>query len=245
VLESPSARLKDIAGRLGITVQAVSQYVGAMRKEGLVRESKSGIRPTRKGMQRLQEHFSRLKKEVDGVVQKLSLIDKCVAIAGRDIAGGTPVALVMEDGMLMAYPNQDASSTGVALEPAVDGDDVLVGDLEGIVDMELGRLLLVEAPSEFDGGSKSADIIRARQSVDGFGPGLIVAGDLVGCALLSKTTPEFFMIHAPVESALSALSKGVDVVFCGTRDSVENMIEAVTTLKLQSGYEVEWRSVRV
>ncbi len=245
MLESPSARLKDIAERLGITVQAVSQYVAAMRKEGLVRESKGGIRPTRKGMQRLQEQFSRLKKEVDGVVQKLSLIDKCVAIAGKDVSSGSQVALIMEDGMLVAYPDRDASSTGVALESAVDGDDVLVGDLEGIVDMELGRLLLVEAPSEFDGGSKSADILKARQSVDGFGPGLLVAGDMVGSALLSKTTPEFFMIHAPVESALSALSKGVDVVFCGTRDSVESMIEAVTALKVQSGYEVEWRSVRV
>ena len=244
ILESPNPRLKDIAGQLGITVQAVSQYVAAMRKEGLVREYSGKLRPTRSGMQLLQEHFGKLKDEVDAILRRIRVIDSCVAMAGGKISKGNRVGLVMEDGMLMAFPNQKASSTGRAVEDAEEGDDVMVGELEGIVDLELGRLLIIEAPSETEGGSKSADIEHVRGKVDEFSPGLLVAGDAVGAALLMKTSGEMFTIHAPIESSMSALSKGVDVVFCGTHESVDPILRAVSGLKKSSGYEIKWRTYK-
>lgn len=241
ILLFPSARLKDIAARLHITVQAVSQYIAEMKNEGLLKEQSGTLRPTRKGMQIAQEHFTGLKDQVDTILKKISVIDRCVAIAGKKVRNGEPVGLVMEDGMLMAYPGQRSSSTGVALEHADEGDDVLVGQLEGIVDLTLGELLAVEAPSEIDGGSKAADLQRTKSKIDSFSPGLLVAGDITGAALLTKTCGEFFTIHAPVESAMSALSKGVDVVFCGTRESIDKLLAAVADLKKSSGYEIAWR----
>lgn len=245
IIRSPSTRLKEIGDSLGITVQAVSQYIAAMRKDGLLREHKGSPRPTRKGMQLLQEHFSQLKQDVDGILRSISVVDRCVAVAGSRIAKGRPVGLVMEDGMMMAYGSAKSSSTGVALEDAEEGDDVLVGGLEGILDMDLGKLLLLEAPSEFDGGSKSVNIEQARQKVEDFSPGLLVAGDTVGAALLMKASGEMVTIHAPVESSMSALSKGVDVLYCGTRESTELMVDAVAKLKAETGYDIKWRSFRL
>ena len=244
LMQSPSARLKDLSSKLGITVQAVSQYLAAMRKEGLVRESGGQIRPSRKGMQLLQEHFTSLRGEVDSVLRSISIIDRCVAIAGEKISRGEKVGLVMEDGMLMAYPKKRFISAGEALEDAKEGDDVLVGKLEGIVDLELGKLLLIEAPSELAGGSKAADIERAKQRIDDFAPGLLVAGDATGAALLMKASGEFFTIHAPIESAMSAVSKGVDVLFCGTRETIDGIIHAVTELKRSTGYDIVWKSYK-
>ena len=244
ILQAPSVRLKDIADKLDITVQAVSQYVSEMKKEGLVADKGADLRPTRKGMQITQEHFTGLKDQVDSILRRVSVIDRCIAIAGKTLEKGKAVGLVMEDGMLMAYPESKAASTGQALESAAEGDDVLVGQLEGIVDMDLGELLIVEAPAPLDGGSKSASIDRTRGKVESFSPGLLVAGDTTGSALLMKTSGEFFTIHAPIESAMSALSKGVDVVFCGTRESVDRMLEAVSTLKKESGYEIKWKSYK-
>jgi predicted transcriptional regulator len=245
VIDSPSVRLKEIADRLDVTVQAVSQYIGIMRKEGLVREQKGMIRPTRKGMQLLQEHFTALKQEVDTTLKRISVIDTCVAIAGGAIDSGQSVGLTMEDGMLMAYPSRKESSMGVAKERASDGDDVLVGDLEGIVEMDLGKLLLIEAPSEYDGGSKGVDVPRVSKELESFSPGLLVAGDLVGAALMMKASGELFTIHAPVEATMSALSKGVDVAFCGNKESTDRMLESVNELKAGSGYEVKWKVYRV
>jgi len=244
ILESPSPRLKDIADKLGITVQAVSQYVAAMRREALLREYSGKLRPTRKGMQLLQEHFGKLKEEIDAVLRRIRVIDRCVAIAGKRIEKGEKVGLIMEDGILMAFPNQKSASTGRAIEAADDGDDVLVGELEGIVDLELGKLLVLEAPSEVDGGSKSANVVRARDKVEEFSPGLLVAGDPVGAALLMKASGEMFTIHAPIESSMSALSKGVDVVFCGTHESVDLLLQAINDLKKTSGYEIKCRSYK-
>ncbi len=241
VVGTPSARLKDISSRLGITVQAVSQYLSAMRKEGLLTEKGGAMRPTQKGMQLLQEHFTDIKAEVDTILRRVSVIDRCVAIAGKDISAGQKVGLIMEDGMLMAYPGQKSPSTGESLEDAAEGDDVLVGRLEGIVDLELGELLLIEAPSEMDGGSKTADVARVRDKLEDFSPGLLVAGDVVGAALLMKTSGELFSIHAPIESSMSALSKGVDVAFSGTRGSIDAMLEAVAQLKKSSGYGIHWK----
>jgi len=244
LLQHPSARLRELSAKLGITVQAVSQYLSAMKKEGLVRGRGGQLRPSRKGMQLLQEHFTSLKGEVDGILRSISVIDRCIAIAGKKISKGDKVGLLMEDGMLMAYPKQKSSSTGEAIEDADEGDDVLVGKLEGIVDLELGKLLVVEAPPELEGGSKSADIERAKQRIEDFSPGLLVAGDTTGAALLMKASGEFFTIHAPVESAMSALSKGVDVVFCGTHETVDGILQAVLELKRSTGYDIVWKSYK-
>jgi predicted transcriptional regulator len=245
LLRSPSARLKDVGDRLGITVQAVSQYTGLMRKEGLLLERKGLLRPSRKGMQALQEHFSRIKQDVDEILRSMSVVDRCVAVAGTRVRKGARVGLVMEDGMLMAFDGVKSSSTGVALEDAEEGDDVLVGRLEGILDMDLGKLLVLEAPSELDGGSKAANVEQAKQRIEGFSPGLLAAGDTVGAALLTKASEEMLTIHAPVESSMSALSKGVDVVYCGTRESCEMILEAVAKLKADTGYDIKWRTFRL
>src|SRR4030042_129896 len=95
LLQSPSVRLKDIADKLGITVQAVSQYVSEMKKEGLLGDKGDNIRPTRKGMQITQEHFTGLKNQVDTILRRVSVIDRCVAIAGKKVEIGKAVSLVM------------------------------------------------------------------------------------------------------------------------------------------------------
>ena len=195
-------------------------------------------------MQILQEHFVQLKNEVDSVLRRMSVIDRCVAFAGKEVRKGDKVGLVMENGRLMAYPGLEASSTGKALEGAALLQDVLVGQLEGIVDMSLGRLLVVEVPSELDGGSKRANLKRAKGAIASFEGALIVAGDVAGSALLSRIARPDHVVHAPVESAMSALSKGVSAVFCGNRDAIDAIVESIARLKKETGYEVEWEIVR-
>jgi len=244
VLESPSAKLRDVSAKLDITVQAVSQYISEMKKKGLVKEADGKLKPTRRGMQMLQEHFTGIKQEVDGILRKISVVDTCVAIAGADIKKGKGVGLVMEDGMLMAVPGRRSSSKGIALEDAREGDDIHIGRLEGIVDLELGQLLVIETPSETEGGSKGVDVDRVREQIERLSPGLLAAGDAVGASLLSKATEEMYTVHAPVESAMSAMSRGVDVVFCGTRESVDQLLDAVAELKKNTGYAIARKSFK-
>jgi predicted transcriptional regulator len=240
---TPNARLKHIAADLGITVQAVSLYISSMRRKGHVKRSDGGLKPTRLGMQLLQEHFTRIKNEVDEILREIAVVESCFAVAGKRIQKGQSVGLVMEDGILMAFPNVRSSSRGVALESADETDELLVGRLEGIVDLELGELLVIEVPPAVEGGSKKANISRAKQAIESLSPGLIVAGDIPGASLLTKATGELFTIHAPIESSMSALSKGVDVAFAGARESADQIVKAVASLRKSTGYEIKWRLI--
>ncbi len=244
LIRSPSTRLKDIAEDLDITVQAVSQYIAEMKKEELLKEQDGKLRPTRRGMQIALEHFIGLKDQIDSILKEINAIDRCAAIAGEKIEEGDSVGLVMENGMLMAYPQKEASSVGMALESAEKGDDILVGQLEGIVDMELGSLLVIEAASELEGGSKKANIAQIKAKLNKSSAGLLVAGDAVGASILMKIGRPF-IIHAPIESTMSALCKGVDVIFCGARDSTVKLLQAVIELKKSWGYEVKWKTLKL
>jgi putative transcriptional regulator len=243
--ENPSMKMKEMARKLGITVQAVSQYIAGMRKEGLLRNGGDTLRPTRKGMQALQEHFTAIKCRVDSILRRISVIDSCVALAEGNIEKGTRVGLVMRRGVLVAIPGRKAASTGTALEESADGEDVLVGELEGIVDLELGRLTLLEVPSEREGGSKSADAAKAASLLGEGRKGVVVASDIVSIALARRSRVRDPVIHAPVEHSMSALCKGVDVLYCGTKENVALMLAAVRELKKETGYEIRWELHRV
>ncbi len=245
LIRAPSMRLKEVAENLDITVQAVSQYISEMKKEDLLKEQNGKLRPTRKGMQIALEHFLGLKDQIDSILKEINAIDRCVAIAGEKIDKGQSVGLVMEKGMLMAYPGKGAASMGRALEAADRGDDVLINQLEGIVDLELGSLLIIEAASELEGGSKKANISLIKEQINKSSADLLVAGDATGVSILSKVTQRPFIIHAPIESAMSALCKGVDVVFCGTRDSTARLLQGAIELKKSWGYEIKWRTLKV
>jgi len=240
LIENPSMKMKEMAHKLGVTVQAISQYLASMKRAGLLRNGGDSLRPTRKGMQALQEHFTAIKGRVDTILRRISVIDSCVALAEGKVEKGTRVGLVMRRGVLVAVPGRKATSTGTALESSDDGEDVLVGELEGIVDLELGRLIILEVPSEREGGSKSADAGKAAKILGEAKKCPVVAGDIVSIALARRCNVRDPVIHAPVEYAMSALCKGVDVVFCGTKENVGLVLAAARDLKKETGYEIRW-----
>jgi hypothetical protein len=43
---------------------------------------------------------------------------------------------------------------------------------------------------------------------------------------------------------MSAVSKGVDVLFSGTKESSDKMLDAVERLKLETGYEIKLKVFR-
>ena len=43
---------------------------------------------------------------------------------------------------------------------------------------------------------------------------------------------------------MSALSKGVDVVFSGKHESVDQLLQAISDLRKESGYEIRCKTIR-
>jgi putative transcriptional regulator len=244
-MRDPSVKRKDIAERLGVTEQAVSQYVNELESESLLAKSREHPKPTRKGIQLLQERFFQLNEEIKGILRQIQVIDACVAIATAPIKTGEKVGLAMKGGRLVAMPKKRASSMGVAKSDARAGEELLVGNLEGVVEMELGELTVIQLPPESSGGSRNVDLALASKSVGNLAGREVAAGDIVGEVVAGRMKLKTTIVHAPVQSSLNALSKGIGVVFLGTHESSEEMIRAIERLKAQTGYSISFKVVDV
>lgn len=244
-LRNPSVKRRDIAERLGVTEQAVSQYVAALLDESLLTSSPEQPKPTKKGLQLLQERFFQLNEEIKDILRQIQLIDTCVAVATAPVKAKGRVGLVMRDGRLLAVPGMDSASMGVAKTDAKAGEEVLVGSLEGVVELDLGEMLAMQLPSESSGGSRSVDIQLAAKAVKGFERHEVAIGDVIAEVVAAKLKLKATIVHAPVQASLNALSKGLNVLFIGTHDSIEEMVQAVERLKEQTGYSISYRLVDV
>jgi predicted transcriptional regulator len=151
----------------------------------------------------------------------------------------------MEDGRLVAIPGKRSASMGTARTDAKAGEEIMIGNLEGVVEMELGSLLMLQLPSEGSGGSRSIDVSLASKAVKSSMKGEVAVGDIIGEVAAGKLRLKPTLVHAPVEASLNALSKGVNVIFLGAHESSEEMVRAVERLKEQTGYSIHYRIVDV
>lgn len=244
-LRNLSVRRKEMAERLGVTEQAISQYVTYLEKERLITSNHGRSKPTRKGIQLLQERLFGLREEIENILRNVQVIDTCLAMATAPIKANDPVGLVMRDGKLVAIPNTTSSSMGIARADANRDEEVLVGNLEGVVELELGELHLLQLPFETAGGSKSINLERAINTIREFSYNEIAVGDLIGEVIARKLKLKPDIVYAPIQASLSALSKGLNVLFLGTVDSVREMVSAVESLESETGYKISHRTIDV
>lgn len=220
--ERPRTPLREVAGRLGVTVQAVSQHVQAMEEAGHVQSDGAGREPTAAGVQALQEGLADLKRAVDEAVAALARVDVTAAVAGTAVREGEPVGLFMEAGELVARAGSTSSSRGRAVHAAKVGEEVAVRELGGVVDLKPGRITVLELPTAAEGGGRvvAARDLKAylREHRVAFDR---VAATGVGGRLLAKRAglgPD--VVHAPVEASFHAAELGLDVLLLAARDDI-------------------------
>ncbi len=156
------ATLRPLASSMSLTIQTVSEYLRQMTEEGLVERREGFYRPTQQGIAYLQQTFGRITEFITDQRKALAIIDTAVAIAGAPIVAAQPVGLFMEQGRLVARPGRHSPSLGVALHGAKPLREVVVGRLEGIVNLEPATLSLLALPSAHDGGSAALDLAAVR-----------------------------------------------------------------------------------
>lgn len=220
--ERPRTPLRDVAGRLGVTVQAVSQHVQAMEEAGLVRADDGTREPTAAGVQALQEGLADLKRAVDEAVAALARVDVTAAVAGTPLREGDAVGLFMEGGELVARAATPSASRGRAVHAAKAGEEVAVRDLVGVVDLKPGRITVLELPTAAEGGGR---VVAARELKAYLREHRVafdrVAATGVGGRLLAKRAglgPD--VVHAPVDAAFHAAELGLDVLLLAARDEI-------------------------
>lgn len=121
----PSIRQQEIAGKLGVTPQAVSEYIREMVDEGLVTAhgrgryevTKSGIEWVLRHAEALESYARHINRDI---IQQVAV---WTAIAREDIRKGDTVGVLMQDGWLYAT-KQEQNATGRATMDAKPGEDL-------------------------------------------------------------------------------------------------------------------------
>lgn len=204
------AKLKTLADRLGVTVQAVSVVLKRLVQDGLVENRDGAWRPTARGTDALHGSMRELRRFVDDAMGNLQLIEETHAQAGANIKEGDEVGLYMSGGRLRAAPKVYASSTGRAKVAARKGSLVRVEALRGIVALKPAPILFVAHPPTLTPGQRRrASAVLRRQN----GNGRLGAHDLTSTVLLEALGREVDFEFAPLQAAIDAALRGVPVQY--------------------------------
>lgn len=156
----PAVSQGEIAEAVGITSQAVSEYIRGLIDDGYVsKEGRSRYRVTKEGVEWLFREAKSLRRFADHVTgDVLGDVEEDAAIATEPIDAGETVTLSVRDGLLHATPGEHGPATGTATTDAAAGTDVSVTGFEGIIEMEPGTVEVIGVPPARSGGSRTVDL---------------------------------------------------------------------------------------
>jgi putative transcriptional regulator len=243
----PHIKQKDIADKLGITIQAISKYFKKLAKEGYLQtgSERADYHLTPKGLIKLQEDIRGLENYVNSVKKDLKIEHATPAIATQPVKAGEEVGLIMKEGIMYTVPKDSpfVEAKGTALADAQTGDDLGLKDLHGKVKIKQGRILIVKLPSIRKGGSKAADLPKIRAYIDEFKPDRIGVMGAVGRAVLAKVGCEADIEFGIGRSAAIAASRGLNVLVLVVGRMVNRIIEEIDQINMKTGgniiYEVK------
>ncbi|MFC3478650.1 DUF7839 domain-containing protein [Halobacterium litoreum] len=216
----PAVSQGEVANAVGVTSQAVSEYIRELVEDGLVtKEGRSRYRVTKEGVDWLLRTSADVRRYADRVSEDvLGAVQEDAAIALGAVESGDTVTLSMRGGLLHAAPGDDGPATGVATTDADEGEEVGVTGFEGIIDLDPGEVTVYQIPSVRSGGSDAVDADRLRDAVAD--ADLVLAAGVEAVVALRQADTEPDTAFAAGEVAAEAASRGQRVVVVAVADAI-------------------------
>ncbi|NPB02105.1 MAG: winged helix-turn-helix transcriptional regulator [Methanopyri archaeon] len=211
-IRQPHVHLGEIGEELGVSLQAVHNYVKELIEEGLVeKRGRAEYRLTGKGAERAIEGINNIRRFTTRVAEALGKQLTWAAIAEDRINEGDEVYLYMKDGILYATKSRKTRARAVACADAEPGQDVPITNIEGdIPGLEYGEVILVCLPSVREGGTRRVDLDRLKEVLEEEEYDVIGAVGTVGKAALNMLGIEDPDLKFGVlEGAATAALKGL------------------------------------
>jgi len=221
----PNIQQKDIAPRLGITSQAVSEYVKELIKDGwLNSEGRSRYKVTREGVDWILQMSRQLHSYAWFVSKAVADISTTTAIADSDLSVGQAVSMYMKDGLLFASKvTSGKGAKGIAVTEAKKGQDVGIRNVEGVIKLEPAEVMIGKVPNVQDGGSGSTNLARLEREVKearlvgAMGTEALVALTQIGIK------PDY--VHGVREAAIEAAYCGLPFLVVCSEDKVSILVQ--------------------
>jgi putative transcriptional regulator len=223
----PDIQQREIAQKLEITPQAVSDYIAQLiREKMLTALGRSSYKVTNEGVDWLIKALRELTSYNLFIQRALNNISVCAAIAEDDLEKDQKVAIRMKDGLLYALADSDGGATGITISSAKAGEDVGIANISGIVPLDVGIVTIVKIPGIERGGSGKVDYRALKKHVAG--RRLIASRGLEAAVALRKIGADFYQYgaaEAAIESARSGLNPFVVCVENETSELITRLEE--------------------
>ncbi|ACM55629.1 DUF7839 domain-containing protein [Halorubrum lacusprofundi] len=213
----PAVSQTEIAEAIGVTSQAVSDYVrDLVEHEYVEKEGRGRYTVTKEGVDWLISRTDSLEAYLNRVSSDvLGSVDVDAAIAMDDIAEGSDVGLLMRNGVLHANP-AGGTATAVTVTAAAAGEAVGVADFEGVVDYETGYVTVLPVPAVTDAASVAPDVLTATRPSESL---LAVAGT-EAYALAARADAHPDIRFGTVDAVAEAAVRGMNVLLIVTADQL-------------------------
>jgi putative transcriptional regulator len=218
----PAVSQREIADEIGITSQAVSNYLqDLVELEHVDKQGRGRYEVTKEGVDWLISQTDRLRSFVEHVSEDVvGQVDVETVLATTDISEGETVSLTMQDGTLRAMAGATGSATAVAVTDGVAGTDVGVTNVEGVVDYELGDVTVVSIPKVQDDGSSAVDPERVAALAESHD--LVAVAGVEALAAATGAAVEVDIRFGSATAVQEAATKGLDVLLLAAADHVSS-----------------------
>ncbi|WP_420891294.1 MarR family transcriptional regulator [Methanimicrococcus hacksteinii] len=164
----PNVRQKEIAAKIGITPQAVSEYIKELTAEGLIHsDGRVRYKITKDGVEWVLDNASELKRYSQLVMEDIiSHVSTWTAICDEAITKEDKVYIEMRKGLLYANRSRDTGIYGTAIMAGEKGYDIGVTDLKGYMHIETESITICKIPRIKRGGSSFTNLDRLRPIVE-------------------------------------------------------------------------------
>lgn len=214
----PAVSQQEIADAIGITAQAVSDYLQGLVSEGYVEKGGRGrYEVSKEGVDWLIGRTDELRELTAHVAEDvIGQVDIETALATDAIETGQTVTLSMTEGVLRASPGRGNGASAVAITSAAAGRDVGVTDFEGVLDYELGEVTIVSLPRINEGGSALADPETVAEYAVKHDLVATAGTEAVAAASVAELDPD--IRFGTPEAVREAATKGLDVLLLAADD---------------------------
>jgi putative transcriptional regulator len=220
----PHIQQRDIALKLNVTPQAISEYIGMLAEDGfIILDGHSSYRITNEGVNWIIKVLKELKEYSDFIVESVTNISVCAAIAATDMAEGQKVALVMKDGLLYASAGPGRGAVGTTISVAAKGQDVGVKNIEGIVNLQTGKAVILKIPGIKTGGSARVDLAKLKSYTRGIKSAGAIGIEALAALNRSGSCDVYY--YGVKEAVVEASQHGLSPVVACVEDEISSLIK--------------------
>ena len=227
----PAVRQQEIAEKMGVTPQAISEYIRELVDEGMVSASgrgnyevtKAGIEWVLANAESLESYARHIRRDI---IQQVSV---WTAIAAEDLKAGDEVGVYMKAGFLYAG-KAPLPATGSVVSDAKKDQDVGIARLNGIIEHREGMVHVCKVPRIQHGGSrkvKKEDLKTITGSA-----GMVAAVGLEAWIALKAAgrTPDMFF--GAREGVIEAAFHGIDCAIVIVDEEFTDFLKRLESVEL-------------